>query len=224
MTRKSWPVLALLSTAALVCGPVLAQAQKAESLDDLSEDNDLIQQIDSYAFTVDQLKAIVPVLQPIEQKRAALAAFKESEEALRPLRAVREALLKGAATDELQKAADDVWQKAQKLEAEVDEAIPEAMKRIADLLTEEQLATLTQGSDAAATLADGLFSDLDNASGLDDAGFAKWRDDKAHEVAVQAAGEEEQKVGAIEGGLKQFQQGPPAEQRRLCGAVGCALR
>jgi len=201
MVRRS--ACALL-TAVLLVGLAGSQEPPTESVDEVSEDIDLLEQLSMYEFTVEQLQAIIPILKDLETRRQALEGYKRSEEALAPMRALREALIKGEATDELQMGVEVVSDQMMALEEAHDEAVPGAMKQVAALLTDEQLTMLNLDDEWAYDEADRIFADLDNARDFDDATFSAWRDRAARQVAFRAAGDSQEKAKQVEDAVKQL--------------------
>jgi len=195
-------LLALL--AVFAAAPGLPQGEAKESTDTVSEEIDLLRQLNDYGLTVDQLKALLPILQEVETKRQALADYKHSEEALGPMRALREALAKGGDSTKAEEAAQPVWDKLEELDTAVEEALPAASKKVAALLTDEQLATLSQGDDQAYGQADELFGKLESARKFNDQTYNAWRDRTAREIAFRAAGESEEKGKQVQTGLQEF--------------------
>jgi hypothetical protein len=183
---------------------VVAQEPVAETVDEVSEDIDVLEQLNMYGFTVEQLQAMIPILTELDAKRQALATYKRSDEALEPMRALRDALIKGEATDQLQTNTEMVWDRMMELEDAHEEAIPGTMKKIAALLTGDQLAMLSLGDEWAYDEADRIFATLDTARDFDDDTFNKWRDQTARQIAFRAAGESEEKAKQIQDKVKQF--------------------
>ncbi len=204
MRSTVWKSACALLAAVLVVGPASPQELPTESVDEVSEDIDLLEQLSMYEFTLDQLQAIVPVLTELEARRLALEGYKRSEEALAPMRALREALIKGEATDELHTGVEVVWDQMMELEEAYDEAIPGAMGKVAALLTDEQIAVLGLEDEWAYDETDRIFADLDNARDFDDATFNAWRDRAARQVAFRAAGDSQEKAKQVEDTVKQF--------------------
>jgi hypothetical protein len=203
MTRITRYALAgLLGALCLAAAP--AWAQVAESTDEVSEDVDLLRQLNQFGLSTEQLKGFSAILQDVEASRKALADYKHSEAALAPMRALREALLKGEPADEQEQAVQAVWDKLQELDSAVEEAMEEAGKRIAALLTDDQLAELSQGDDWAYEQADEVFSNLEAAREFNDDTYNAWRDRTARETAFRAAGESEQKGKEIQAKVTQF--------------------
>lgn len=192
----------LLGTA--VAMPVIGIGQSAETWDHVSEDIDLIRQLDQYKLTVDQLKAIRELFQPLETARKALRDYKASDVGIGPLLALRDALLKGEDTDAQEAAVQAVWDKLEELDNAIEEAATEAAKKLAALLTDEQLASLSGGDDLAYNQADEIFSNLETAREFSDETFAAWRDRTAREVAFRAAGESEEKGKQIQEKVRAF--------------------
>jgi hypothetical protein len=190
---------------AVACiAPGLAQTPPVESLDQVSEDIDLMRQLNEYKLTVDQFKTLSTILQDVEAKRKALQEYKQSEAALGPMRALRAALAKGDAANAEEEAAQAVWDKLQELDSAVEEATTAATKKIAALLTDDQLAALNQGEDLAYDQADEVFANLEAARGFNDDTYNAWRDRTARETAFRAAGESEEKGKEIQDKVKQF--------------------
>jgi hypothetical protein len=194
---------ALLVTLLLIC-PTIAQEPAAETVDEVSEDIDVLEQMSMYEFTVEQLQTMVPILKELDAKRQALETYKRSDEALEPMRAMRDALIKGKVTDDLHTGMEVVWDTMMQLEDAYEEAIPAAMKKIAALLTDEQLAMLSMGDEWAYDETDRVFTTLDSAREFDDPTFTAWRDRTARQIAFRAAGESEEKGLHVEGQVKQF--------------------
>lgn len=188
----------------LLIGPALTQEPAAETVDQVSEDIDVLEQLNTYEFTVEQLQALIPILKELEATRQALETYKRSDEALGPMRTLRDALIKGKASDQLQTGMEAVWDRMQELEDAYEEAIPGAMKQVAALLTDDQLAMLSLGDDWAYDEADRIFSTLDTARGFNDQTFNQWRDQTARQIAFRAAGEGEEKANEIQDKVKQF--------------------
>lgn len=202
--HRFWAVLAFVSLAALVGGPVLAQAGKTESVDDVSADNDILGQLNTYNLTVEQLGKMVPLLHELDGKRQALEAYKRSEEALAPLRALRQAHLKGKPSPDLENAAQTVWSKVDELEAALEEAVHQALEQTIKLLTDDQLAMATQTNDAAAEEADTALNDLETAREFGEAEFAKWRDQEVVDLATRLIPDDAAKAAQLERSLKAF--------------------
>ncbi len=197
MTPFSRTMAAALAVAA--CLTVLpAWAQAPETLDDVSEDIDLLRQLSQYAFSPEQLKSLSAVLQDVAAKRRALADYKQSDAALGPMRALREALLRGEAATEQEDAVQAVWDRLEELDTAVEEATAGASKQLAALLTDDQLLELSEGDDWAYEQADDIFADLETARGFAQETYNAWRDRTAREVGFRAAGEGEEKGKAIQ--------------------------
>ncbi|MBM3497289.1 MAG: hypothetical protein FJX74_01340 [Armatimonadetes bacterium] len=203
MARPAWLVAAVLAAAICLAGAP-ARAQAPETLDDVSQDIDLLRQLQDYDLTADQLKGLAGVLQTIEAQRAALADYRQSEAALGPMRALRDALLRGEAAAEQEDAVQIVWDKLAELDTAVEDATAGAGTKLAALLTDEQLAALTSHEDAAYDQADRIFADLESARGFPAETYAAWRDRTAREAAFRAAGEGEEKAKAIQAKVVQF--------------------
>jgi hypothetical protein len=203
MTRFAHATAAVLLAAACLA-IVPTWAQTPETLDAVSEEIDLLRQLNNYGFTVDQLKGLAAVLEDAQAKRKALADYKQSDAALGPMRALRDALLKGEPTDEQEAAVQDVWDRLGELDAAVEEATLEAAKQLAALLTDDQLVQLNQGEDAAYEQADTIFADLESAREFNEQTYAAWRDRVARETAFRAAGEGEEKGKAVQAKVAAF--------------------
>ena len=203
MTRISRFVLAGF-LAALCVAAAPAWAQVVESTDDVSEDIDLLRQLNQYQLSADQLKGLSAIVQDVEAKRKALADYKRSDAALGPMRALREALLKGEAADGQEDAVQAVWDKLEELDSAVEDATGEAGKKVAALLTDDQLAALNQGDDWAYEQADEVFANLEAAREFNDDTYNAWRDRTARETAFRAAGEGEEKGKQIQEKVTQF--------------------
>lgn len=188
----------------LLSGSAFAQEPAAETVTEISEDIDVLEQINVYEFTVEQLQAMVPILKELDTKRQALQTYKRSEEALGPMRALRDALIKGKATDQLQTGMEVVWDRMMELEEAYEEAVPGAMEKIAALLTDDQLAMLSLGDEWAYDETDRIFATLDTARDFNDETFNQWRDQTARQIAFRAAGESEEKANQIQDKVKQF--------------------
>jgi hypothetical protein len=204
MRSTAYRTVGAVSVMLLLVGFATSQEQPAESVDEVSEDIDLLEQISIYAFTLDQFRTMIPILKELEAKRQALEAYKRSEEALAPMRAVREALIKDEASDQLHTGVEVVWDQMQELEEAYEEAIRPAMEGIAALLTDEQLAMLSLEEEWAFDEADQILADLDNARDLDEATFNAWRDQKARQVAFRAAGDSVEKAKKVQDNVSQF--------------------
>jgi ASC-1-like (ASCH) protein len=194
---------ALLAMLLLSSG-VFAQEPPAQTVDEISEDIDVLEQLNTYGFTVEQLQAMVPILKELDAKRQVLEAYKRSDEALAPMRALRDALIEGKAADQLQTNTEVVWDRMMELEDAYEEAIPGTMKKIAALLTDDQLAALSVGDEWAYDETDRIFATLDTARDFDDDTFSKWRDQTARQIAFRGAAESEEKAKQIQDKVKQF--------------------
>ncbi|MBM3472510.1 MAG: hypothetical protein FJX75_04455 [Armatimonadetes bacterium] len=196
---------ALTGLFAVVClGIAPAWAQVAESLDEVSDDVELIRQLNQYGLSPDQLKGLSAIVHDVDARRKALADYKHSEAALGPMRALREALLKGEAADAEEEAVQAVWDKLQELDSAVEDAMAEAGKKIAALLTDDQLAALNPAEDLAYEQADEVFANLETAREFNDDTYNAWRDRTAREAGFRAAGESEQKGKEIQAKITQF--------------------
>jgi hypothetical protein len=195
-------VLTVISAACLSLAPGWAQAP--EALDTVSEDIDLLRQINVHGFTTEQLRGLAGALQELATARTALADYKAGEAALGPMRALREALLQGEPTAEQEEAVQEVWDKLSELDTAVEDATREAGRKLAALLTDEQLTQLTEGQDIAYEQADSIFADLEAARAFEAETFTAWRDRTAREAAFRAAGEGEEKGKAIQAAVSAF--------------------
>lgn len=202
--QRFWAVLAFVSLTALAGGPVLAQAGKTESVDDVSADNDILGQLNGYDLTVEQLTKMVPILKELDTQRQALEAHKHSDEALAPLRALRQAHLKGRPSPDLENAAQTVWNKVDELESALEDAVHQALEQTTKLLTDDQLAIATQADDVAAEEADMALNDLETARDFGDADFAKWRDQEARDLAKRLVPEDAPQAAQLEKSVKVF--------------------
>ena len=192
------------AVAALFAAGALAQDQPAETLDGITEDIDLLEQLDNCGFTADQLKAMVPTLEGLAEKHRALEDFRSSEEALAPMRVLREALIAGEASAQQHAATEQVWDRLMQLEDGLEEAVPDAMKQIAALLTDEQLTALSEGQEWSYGEADRVFAGLETARDFEDDTYNKWRDQEARQIAARAAGEGEGKAEELRTRVVQF--------------------
>ncbi|MGQ9731072.1 MAG: hypothetical protein ACUVX8_07325 [Candidatus Zipacnadales bacterium] len=204
MTPHTGFLCLTLTAAVLLTTPVLSQGEQGETLDNIQQDIDLLEQMQEYEFTLEQLQQILPILQELEAKRAALEAYKRSEEAVAPARALRQALLEGKPTDNLYEPVQAVWEKLDELETAHQNAVAPAMKKIAALLTEQQLKAVTEEDTWAYDQADEIFATLDSARGFNDETFIAWRDRTARQIAFRAAGEGPEKGAQVEADVKQF--------------------
>jgi hypothetical protein len=198
--------LASIAAAALMLSaiPLWAQAQAPETVDELGADNDLLAQLDTYGLAADQLTQLVPILKTLDAKRQDLEAYKRSDEALAPLRALRDARIKGKVTPDIEDAAEPVWQKLSDLESAFEEAVPEAVKQAVKVLTDEQLNRMAEGGDAIADEADMILGEVEAAGELKDAEFTQWRDEQAGDAAKRMAPDDGQKAAQLEKGLQAF--------------------
>ena len=201
MTTPHRTLLTLITLPLLLAGSAAAQdapAEPPETVDDVTEDIDLLQQMNMYQFTVEQLQAMLPILQELDAKRQALSDYKRSGDSLAPMRALRAALLKGDPAGDLETAVEPVWDQLMTLEEEYEDAVAPTMKKVAALLTDDQLTVLIEGDEWAYDEADKIFATLETARSFNDETFGAWRDRVARQVAFGAAGESEARAAEVQ--------------------------
>jgi hypothetical protein len=102
------------------------------------------------------------------------------------MRALRDALLRGSPTGELQAAVDEIWSELADLDGAFEEAVPEATAQLVKLLTDDQLTEFAVDGDLAYDEADRVLQELESARAFDERTFGQWRDRTARDAATRA--------------------------------------